>query len=299
MTSLMSFAHTVPLPVAPERWVDVGHVVLMDGTIATTRRTIARNEASMRITVFDGVAETEVLCLAGRDPSWWCLDRMADGRWLFYDPARPGQVQRVTPDGQEDGSLHVGEDFCAVQCAPDHTVWVGYYDQGIFAPEDEHGNPPVSAGGIVQFDADGRKSWAWNDTPPSGMGVDECYAMTLAGNVLWSSFYSGFPVACVRDHKPRAWRNTIDGARALAIEGEMVVLAGGYAPEADRIAVLRLGHDSAECIGVGTFALPPSTEPLCLQGRDNIVHIIAQQRWTRLSVRAAVEGVQQKMAGQE
>jgi len=143
----------------------------------------------------------------------------------------------------------------------------------------------VSSSGLAQFDAAGSVLWGYNSEERSS-SIDDCYALTLAGNTVWSCFYSNFPIISVDEGKVRQWQNSIGGAHALAIEDGYALIAGGYNEQAGRVALLRLGEDEAELVGEIQIPVRPRGTPGLMQGSGNTLHIVEGAIWHRLSVAA-------------
>src|SRR5215831_11736294 len=107
----------------------------------------------------------------------------------------------------------------------------------------------------------------------AAVSIDDCYALTLDGFTLWCCPYTDFPIVKVERDEVRRWRNKVAGARALAVEGDLVLLAGGYGDQAERIALLRLGDDQAHQIGKWQFQRSDRNAARLLQGRGETLHI--------------------------
>jgi hypothetical protein len=93
-----------------------------------------------------------------------------------------------------------------------------------------------------------------------------------------------FPIVRVEGGVVRHWRNEIAGARALAVDGDHVLLAGGYKDKSERIALLRLSGDLAQQIGEWRFPAPELNTAHLLQGQGATLHIVGHGRWTKLSL---------------
>ena len=118
------------------------------------------------------------------------------------------------------------------------------------------------------------------------------YALALDGNTLWCCPYTDFPIVRVKDGVVVHWRNNVAGASALAVDGEYVLLAGGYDDKSERIALLRLDGDRAQQIGEWRFQPWKRNAAHLLQGQGATLHIVGQGRWTKLSlttIRAALK----------
>ena len=212
MIEASTIADETPLPAAPEGWFDYGYAALMDDRLALIRlrrdfhveyarwwrefsdgnhtlRQPAFWDGDIRLSIFDGAIETDaVIVPSGAHP---LVDRTMDGRWVVASSrARGGEKNgRIySASGGEEQAMVLGDGIEHLLCAPDGTLWVGYFDEGVFGGSYSGGMAPVSAGGIVQFDAKGRVLWSFNDQVKDEESIADCYAMTLEGNALWSCF---------------------------------------------------------------------------------------------------------------
>jgi hypothetical protein len=313
MIAASSIAETRAIPPAPAGWFDYKYAALIDGRLALirTRRDVhaeyrlwskaVREGASLpapdvwedvlRLSVFDGESETNVVAVA----SGWSpiVDRTADGRWLIAS-ALVGEdkpnARICSADGAEEHSFAIGDCIQTLCCAPDGTIWVGYFDEGIFARAKKDGSPRVSSGGIVRFGADGKPCWSFNDHLQE-LGICDCDAMTLTGDVAWACYYTDYPIVRVEQGEITSWANDICGASAMAVKDDAVLLAGGYGEHAGRIAVLRLEGEAARRIGHLSFAPPPARRARLAQGRDGTLHLVADGVWSKIAVDRAVQAL--------
>jgi hypothetical protein len=306
MIDISTFAEPVPLPIAPAGWFDYIYAALADGRLAIvrTRRDVhaeSRREWEMRergiatlhapklwpeehrLSIFDGERESDVTTV----PSGFFskFDRMPDGRWLVASSRavageRNGRI--YAPDGTEEAALILGDAIDHLYCSPDGTIWLGYFDEGIFG---------LSEGGIVQLERSGAVLWSFNEQVDPSQIVDDCYALTLAGSIPWACYYSDFPIARIDGQRIRIWSNEVAGAKAIAVSGDLILLAGGYDEDAARIALVQLEGDHSHHIASLRFTPPPLREPGLLQGRDGRLHIVSNGAWTRLSIHRAAQVV--------
>lgn len=321
MIEASTIADETPLPAAPAGWFDYGYAALMDNRLALIRlrrdfhaeyarwvqegssgnhklpRPTLRRE-DIRLSVFDGTVETDVVIVPSR--AYPLVDRTVDGRWVVAS-ARAGDGEKngrvYSASGDEEQAMVLGDGIETLLCAPDGTLWVGYFDEGVFGGSHNGGRPPVSAGGIVQFDAKGQVLWSFNDQVKDEDSIADCYAMTLAENMLWSCFYTDFPIARVDRGKVTFWSNQIDGAKAIAVADNIVLLAGGYDGDGDRIAVVKV--DGATSHQIGELRFNPTADGSAgfVQGRGGILHIVQNGVWSKLSVYDAALAVRQRQNG--
>ncbi len=307
----------VALPATPDGWFDHGYAILMDGALAILRTSYdvhahmrAAYESGftrqtplpayrMHVVSFDGATESEPVELP-KITMAPVVERFADGRWLAVARRTQGRDANAfvfTSRGDLSTAFHVGDGIQHVRCAPDGAIWVGYFDEGVFGEQDEDGNWPVSSSGIAQYSDGGALLWRFNEAEPTP-GIDEqafvsdCYGLTLAGSAIWSSTYTDFWISRMQDGGKRSWRtgHPPGGYTALAIDGDHVLLAGGYG-ETDRISVVRLRHDKPDTEIVATRRIGVSNrEALLMQGLDDTLHIVANGRWLRIRVRDVLAG---------
>jgi hypothetical protein len=299
-----------PLPQPPNGWFDYGYAVLQNGELALLRtdfdihpalaRWYAAAEQSgteqkqpdlsgrrLRLSVFDGGKESAAIEVPiGR---WAMAGRLLDGRWLVLsDPLEPASnidARLYMADGTPVGAFAIGNYVTHVQCAIDGTIWAGYFDASALK-----GNTTISSAGIARFDGNGRLMWRFDDQENGSLIVDDCYAMTLDGATLWTCFEPDFSIVRIAQGVVRHWWNEISDAGAIGVDGDHVLLAGGYDEHRSRLALLRLDGDDARQVGMWTFHRPDENAARLLQGRGATLHIVGGGNWRRIDVAALREG---------
>ena len=111
-------------------------------------------------------------------------------------------------------------------------MWVGYFDEGVYRDYGwrHRGPKPVGMHGIVKFGPSLNELWHHSFDLDWG-AVDDCYALNVSGETVWSCYYSDFPVVRIgTDGHVTGWRNTVGGARVLLVgtDGDWVALVAGY-----------------------------------------------------------------------
>lgn len=315
MIEIESIAEPIPLPATPEGWFDYGYTALTDGRLALVRtrkdvhvehmrwlEAVNGGDRSrkypkvwggdMRLSIFDGVEETDVVIMpCGAHP---VIDRMPDGRWLVAGSrADKGERNgRIYPaDGRKERDMALGDGIENLLCSADGTIWVGYFDEGVFGGHNKDGSWPVSSGGVVQFDALGRPIWSFNDQVGEDHSIADSYAMTLVGTDLWACFYTDFPIARISEGKPVFWANSVAGARAIAVKDDIVVLGGGYGDDANRITVVKLDGKASRKLGSLRYATGTRGAASLLQGRGSVIHIVSDGIWSKVPVYKAMEAI--------
>jgi hypothetical protein len=315
MIEIESIAETITLPEAPGGWFDYGYTALSDGRLALIR--LRRDfhvehmrwseavkggnrsqrypdvwDSDMRLSIFDGAAESDAAIVpSGVHP---IVDRMPDGRWLVA-AARAGQGEKngriYSPEGRKEHEMMFGDGIENLVCSADGTIWLGYFDEGIFGDANKDGSWPVSSGGIVQFDPEGNVLWSFNQRVPEGHSIADSYAMTLSGTDLWACFYTDFPIARISGDKATFWSNGIAGAKAIAVKDDMVMLAGGYTKDANRIAIVKLDGKTSRQVGSLRFRQGKPGEAGLAQGRGSTLHLVGNGVWAKLPVYQAAEAI--------
>ena len=287
------------LPSAPEGWSVYHYALLSDGTLAILwtdddlRTPWLRRWPHHDLSAFEETPDfwqAKVLMVILTESGTFetmrvplvqspLIDRFPDGRWLITS-ARAGagdsQAQILSADGQPIRSFALGDGIEYVRCAQDGTIWVGYFDEGIFGGS-------VASGGIVQFDDHGRPLWSYNHQGGKRQSfVDDCYALTMNGSDVWTCFYRDFPIVRVTGGVEAVWANNVTGSRALAVDGELILLAGGYAGDAGRLALLRLEYGQAKLLH--TCVYPEIERANLLSGIASTIHFVSDEVWKRIRV---------------
>jgi hypothetical protein len=204
--------------------------------------------------------------------------------WCNIEAKRPKKSNLFAADGTPAGTFAIGDGVEHIRCAPDGTIWVGYFDEGVFSGPDKDGSLPVSSSGIARFAPDGSVIWRFNGEEHPDLFIADCYSLALDGNTLCCCPYTDFPIVRVKDGVVDRWRNDVAGARAIAVGGDSVLLAGGYNDKSDRIALLRLGCDRTQQVGEWRFQAGKLNAAHLLQGQGATLHIVGQECWTKLIV---------------
>jgi hypothetical protein len=207
------------------------------------------------------------------------IDRLPDGQWLFVSSrsARDGSNAIVlAADGSQTQSFHLGDGLSFIRCAPDNTIWGGYFDEGVFGDS-------IGTGGIVQFDGQGKLLWSLNEQEAEDrLFVSDCYSLTLDGSDAWSCYYADFPIVKIRDAQIRDWPNEICGAKALAVDRSQILLAGGYGEEQNRLALVSLEENQSRLVGCCKMA--ELSNASLIQGRSSTIHVVHDQTWVRVTL---------------
>ncbi len=320
------------LATLPSEWQPVCHTILTDGSLAILatdvdfagehRRLHAAQNASMEIVPPSRIAELVATALGriwivASDGTWsdgptfllktWlpAFQRFADGRWLIVDRAsEEGHARSLSSEGAVIARFRLGVGVEHLAIDSDERIWVGYDDQSVLSNK-WHVSGEENVEGdyaVVCFSDVGIPLFlpVW---PKEGSGVVDPYAMSADGAGIWACPYMHameyFPLVRFTPGEPTCWwRNDLKGSVAIATDGDLAVLAGGYEP--DRLALLALPGtgkgEQAPVLAIWSMPLPPrspgstwvSERPPLLVGRGDTIHLMQDQIWYRWRVRDLV-----------
>jgi hypothetical protein len=204
-------------------------------------------------------------------------------------------------DGDAELAACVGDGVEKVLATKAGAVWVGYHDMGIFGGNGwgEGGGPePIAAPGLVRFSPDLEVEWRFpgdrRTRSAAQEPIDDCEAVTLAGDTLWAYYYTQYPVACIERDEVRVWppsnpaKPSAIGIQALATDGRHVALAGGYQHRQaeHRVVVARLEdrwvpERRSKLVMPDGSRLPAGAT---MQGFGETVHVFADREWYKVGL---------------
>jgi hypothetical protein len=164
-----------------------------------------------------------------------CVDVLTDGSFLVV-----GARCSWTESGPELNALAIdqygrilrsgclGDGIEHVQVAEDGTIWVGYFDEGVFGKLGWRGPGPrpLGAGGVAAWSPDFEKVWELD--PQAGL-VADCYALNVGSDEVLACPYTDFPIVRIRDRQVRvAPTSGVTGPTGIIAAGEQVGLIGTY-----------------------------------------------------------------------
>jgi len=235
-------------------------------------------------------------------PRYPKLQRTGGGEFLIVD-SRCTAIEDGSPDKNAsvfgpDGTLRraftLGDGIEDVQVSADDSVWVSYFDEGIFGNwgwkvAGELGLEPIAPAGLIRTDADGSVTWRY--APPEGIGsISDCYALNVDGDAAWAYYYTNFPLVRIGlDGLIVAWRSGVSGAKAFAIAGDQVLFFGGYEARRTALTLARIGGDALEDHEDIDLDLPgaDSLSHAAVVGRGSAIHAFVGRRWYRLDLAKA------------
>ena len=301
MAASFTCSRIIALPPAPQGWHVVDYMPLRDGSLACLQATtdiVATNQSNDALfakglydgwkPLFSAGDRARILRVGENDPAaefmleypFLSFDCLPDGGWIVVngrcERGAPPNAMRLNKHGELLARFQVGDGVGHIQADDVGGLWVGYFDEGINGDD-------LGSAGIAYFDGFGRQAWRANYDQPIPF-VDDCYALNAVGAEAWACYYSDFPILRIRRNgEARFWSNGVNGAAAIAVDGDRVVLYGGYAEDASRIALLKLGEKAAAWIGELTLAGPKMVRGQVV-GRGDTIHLIGDGTWGRFTV---------------
>jgi len=288
--------HVAGLPQSPPGWYDTAYAITGTGLLAVLRSeidvlaawsSISGGAASpipektcSRLSLFDGAEETAAIefpCDGARH-----FDRLPNGNWAVAGYNPDGANLRIfAPNGRLVRQFDIGGPFDHVQTARDGGIWVGYRDE--------------AWGGTVKFNDAG--AVLWRGTRPF-----HCYALNVCREQTWTYGYTDFSIIGIdlALHE-RSRRCSVKFADALAVDGDMAILAGGYLGDEDRIVLVKLEKGLGRIVAKLKLDVGPDGEsgrPRLLMGREDAIHFSRRGDWYRLRVADVTRSLVLKRARQ-
>jgi hypothetical protein len=172
--------------------------------------------------------------------------------WRREGPERNALI--VDWSGNVGHRFTLGDGIQDMRTAPDRSIWVSYFDEGVFGNYGwgSPGPEPIGSAGLAWFTADGVRAGAYDWTAAGTDSICDCYALNVAASgEVAVQFYTEFPIVTIRDGRYRAWRSEVAGqALALAAGRALVLEAYGKTLAAQVLTLRNDGTTSTEVTGV-------------------------------------------------
>jgi hypothetical protein len=159
---------------------------------------------------------------------------------------RPEDIEKnaliIDWNGKEISRFVLGDGIQDLRTTKHGTIWVSYYDEGVFGNYGwgRPGPQPIGKSGLVAFSPQGTMCFSYDHTAARTDVVCDAYALNVAGkDDIWLYFYTEFPIVRILNGSYYKWEFGVGGARALAVRKEQAFLVGDYkAPALGRIVEL-------------------------------------------------------------
>jgi hypothetical protein len=214
---------------------------------------------------------------------------IAGARCRFHDGIAEPNAVVLGPDGAVQSELILGDCIEDLQTSSGGSIWVSYFDEGIFSRYGWAGadtSVPIGSSGLVRFGPDGRVQWEFQ--PPAGHDrICDCYALNVVGETAWVYYHKDFPLVRIEAGHIRGWSTGVEGAHAVAVAGDRVLLAGGYREHAGRVLVGRLDRDSVDDLVRVVIDVPGGRSWTSMKavGRGGTLHLCGDGRWFAADLR--------------
>ena len=156
---------------------------------------------------------------------------LSQGRWIAVrgrcEGVHDANAHIFDPAATKVSSFHVGDGVNDVCVSSNDTIWISYFDEGIYGPT------KLAQEGLVGMNADGQVVFRFTDCLTVG-GINriaDCTAINVAEDgSVWVYYYTDFPLVNLRDPKlVRAWGELpVEFAEAFAVENLKALFTGGY-----------------------------------------------------------------------
>ncbi len=149
----------------------------------------------------------------------------------------------VTWSGKKLGRFTFGDGIEDVRATPNGTIWVSYFDEGVFGNYgwNDPGPAPVGAAGLCSFKPDGEIDFRYDGDVAKTDSICDAYALNVAGDDdVWIYFYTEFSIVRICKQKYHVWKTRLSGGHALAVSGNRALLYGDY-QKPNLCRVLELG----------------------------------------------------------
>lgn len=174
----------------------------------------------------------------------------------------------------------LGDGIEHVQVAPDGTIWVGYFDEGVFGNLGwgGPGPPPIGSAGIAAWTPDLTKTW---ELDPSEGVVSDCETLNVSGDGVLSTPYTDHPILQITGGAVTTTPTSgISGPSGIVRAGRRVGVIGTYGdPGLVVLGELTPGRFTEtgrrHLTGPGGEPMPPGR----LHCRGAVAHLFADRAW--------------------
>lgn len=234
-----------------------------------------------------GVVPTTVVRVRALPVAHPHIDMLADGsflvvgarcRWAESGPEL--NALAIDQNGQVFRRGCLGDGIQHLQVAGDDTIWVGYFDEGIFGNMGwgGPGPEPLGAGGIAAWSPDFEKAWELD--PQEGL-VADCYALNVGPAEVLACPYTDFPVVRIQDRTVRVTATSgVSGPAGIIASGDQVGIIGTYR-DPSLLVTGEIRDDTFRESGrVNLWAPDGAPLPMAqVHCRGSAAHFLAGRKW--------------------
>jgi hypothetical protein len=193
-----------------------------------------------------------------------------------------------TRDGRLKRSFVLGDGIQHVLVADDQTIWVSYFDEGIFG---NYGwDTPLGESGLVQWSAEGKRLYEF--TPPDGLDfMADCYALNIdSSGSTWCCYYTDFPVVRIHAGEVRSWEPVVEGSSCFAADYPYVLFFLGY-DNRQELVLAQLLQDGKSRRVESFIPTDEAGAPLRVEhaiARGDAIHLVAEGTVRTVTVAACL-----------
>ncbi len=155
---------------------------------------------------------------------------IVQGRCLKDGAHAERNARRYNPNGQLIEAFTLGDGINDVQIDDTDTIWVSYFDEGIFG--NFGWDEPMGSAGVVAYTMNGKRLWGAGD-----YGISDCYGMNVAGSKeVYFYYYDDFDLVHL-DEMREAGRYRVNGR--CPIMGQFLLDKEGMIGQIDMSTLMR------------------------------------------------------------
>lgn len=156
---------------------------------------------------------------------------IVQGRCLKDGASIERNARRYNPNGQLIEAFTLGDGISAVQIDESDTIWVSYFDEGIFGSFGW--DKPLGSDGLIAYTMNGKKIWG-----ASEYGIIDCYGMNIVSSKeVYFYYYDDFYIVELSN------MNETNRYRVQANESihQFILDESGLIAQVDRDDLIRFG----------------------------------------------------------
>lgn len=167
-------------------------------------------------------------------------------------------------EGNELGRFTLGDGIETVRTTPNGSIWVSYFDEGVFGNYGwgGPGPAPIGASGFVRFDAAGNEQHAYSAHTAGTDTMCDAYAVNVVDDdEAWVYFYDEFSIVRICHGTYKTWTFGESGAHGLAVDGARALLYGAY-KQRNLLRLVELRHDGTANVKTEYFLAFDDGKPI-------------------------------------
>ena len=184
---------------------------------------------------------------------------------------------------------------------PNGSIWASF--------DDESASGKEGSSALVRLDGQGVTQWGFNENRGEAENVWIFYALNVGRRFVWACGYTEFEVIRIEGNLVMRWKQTIGGISELAVGEHNILMLGAHHEGDPRFWLGRLGESEIENIEeiqvtlpdgrflreldhpLEKYGIPPAQRRrecgFRILGRDDALHVFAEDHWFRLTVEDA------------